>query len=121
MDLVEASYRTEKNDTGFIYFFTKSGVCQHRVLDCEEPDYQMDDARLTLDYTVDYEVFSAIFEALYQEGSIFSLASVVRFLKTNSVIAQRNLSVEEGYWQRTAEKAVLSFQAQDGSVQRIEL
>lgn len=121
MDIVEKAYRTVKNDTGFIYFFTKSGLCRHVALKCSDPAHVMDKARLTLDYDVDYEVFSAIFQALYRDTGPFCLADTVAYLKAHPEVASRNLSVEQEYWQRTADKAFLTFEARDGSVRRIDL
>ncbi len=120
MDLVEKFYRTNKNDTGFIYFFTKSGLCRHLILQ-SELEHRLDNVRLTLDYQVDFDVFEKIFNALYRAGEVFSLLDTITFLKDNPSIAGMNLEVEKEYWKRTADKAVLHFEDEAGAVRKIEL
>jgi spore coat polysaccharide biosynthesis protein SpsF len=119
MDKVIAAYKTRKNDTGFIYFFTKSGLCTHLDLQCERSDFQHDTARLTLDYKVDLDVFEAIFKALYREGEIATTDEVVKFLKMNHDVVEHNRHVEKDYWQRTAEKSKLTFFLPDGAEKHI--
>jgi len=109
MRKVLAAYRTERNDTGFIYFFTKSGLCKHLDLENSRPEWRQDKARLTLDYEADLALFRAIFEALYKPGQIFSLAEAVAFLDTHQDLVNSNLAVQDEYWARTAEKAKLQF------------
>lgn len=120
-DRVEAHYKTEKNDTGFIYYFTKTGICPHRQLQCTRSDHQHDTARLTLDYPLDLEVFRRIFDALYRDGELFSLAETVSFLNANPDVVAMNLSVEEEYWQRTRDKSVLLYSDAAGTLKQIEV
>jgi spore coat polysaccharide biosynthesis protein SpsF (cytidylyltransferase family) len=121
MDKVLAAYRTERNDTGFIYFFTKSGLCRHVEIDVLGPQHVHPTARLTLDYEVDLALFRRIFEALYKPGQMFGLAEVVAFLNAHPDLVELNRHVEQEYWQRTAEKARLEFVAADGSVRGVAL
>ena len=121
MAKVMAAYRTNRNDTGFIYFFTRSGLCRHLSIDAADPDHVHDGARLTLDYESDLEVFRRIFDALYRPGRVFGLAEVVRHLRANPDVAAMNRHVEQEYWARTAEKAVLEYAGDDGSIRRIPL
>lgn len=114
MDKVLAAYKTERNDTGFIYFFTKSGLCRHAEISPMSADHVHGAARLTLDYDVDLELFRRIFEALYRPGQVFGLAELVRFLKANPDLVEINRAVEEQYWQRTADKVNLSYVSADG-------
>ena len=53
-------YATEKNDTGFIYYFTKTGLCEHKIITCDNPSHIHPTARLTLDYKADFELFEKI-------------------------------------------------------------
>jgi spore coat polysaccharide biosynthesis protein SpsF len=121
MTKVIEAYRTEQNDTGFIYFFTKSGICQHVELSRQNPSHRSDKARLTLDYPLDLELFLQIFKALYRPNAVFGLAEVVTFLDEHPELIELNLKVEEEYWQRTAEKAQLQFQSADGQVKEIKI
>ncbi|MDF1750933.1 MAG: hypothetical protein P1V34_18880 [Alphaproteobacteria bacterium] len=120
-DKVEEHYKTQKNDTGFIYYFTKTGLCAHRQLNCSRPEHKHNTARLTLDYPLDLEVFRRIFEALYHDGEVFSLAEAISFLTANPDVVALNLSVEEEYWQRTRDKSVLMYSDSDGTLKKIEV
>jgi spore coat polysaccharide biosynthesis protein SpsF len=120
MDKVAAAYQTRQNDTGFIYFFTKSGLTKHVTIQPTSPTHRHDTARLTLDYPVDLEFFTRIFEALYRPGEIFGLPETVAFLRDNPELIDINRDVEAEYWRRTVEKSKLSFIGADGSEREIE-
>lgn len=119
MDKVLKHYRTQQNDTGFIYFFTKSGLCRHVELNADNPAWRHDAARLTLDYEADLELFRRVFSAMYKSGAVFGLAEVVAFLNRNPDIVKLNLDLQDEYWRRTAEKVKLEFVTADGSVRDI--
>jgi spore coat polysaccharide biosynthesis protein SpsF (cytidylyltransferase family) len=121
MDKVLAAYRTERNDTGFIYFFTRSGLCRHVEIDALGPQHVHPTARLTLDYEADLALFRRIFEALYRPGRVFGLAEVVAFLDAHPDLVELNRHVEQEYWRRTAEKAKLEYVASDGSQRAIRV
>ena len=120
MEKVLAAYRSRKNDTGFADFFTKTGLCTHDVVHPVSAAHVQDTARLTLDYDVDFALFRAIFEALYEDGEVFSLADAVTFLNANEDLVQSNLGVEEEYWLRHGEKSVLHYAAEDGTIKKID-
>ena len=105
MEKVFAHYRTQQNDTGFIYFFTKSGLCRHAVIGPFDPSHVQKQARLTLDYPADLHVFARIFEALEAKGGPAPHAKVVAFLNASPELVAHNLHVEQDYWKRTAKKA----------------
>lgn len=109
MKRVISLYRSEKNDTGFIYYFTKSGLFNVGHVDPVGSEHILDEARLTLDYELDFKVFGSIFEHLYEPGKVFGLSKVVEFLKENPEISRLNLSVEEEYWERDAELSALEY------------
>ena len=122
MGKVFAHYRTEQNDTGFIYFFTKSNLCRHETIGPLSPAHIQKMARLTLDYPADLEVFTAIFEALEKPGRPASHAEVVAFLNAHPDLVQHNLHVEAEYWSRTVKKAGhLSFVDDAGAVRTVNL
>lgn len=119
MRRVYAHYKTNRNDTGFIYFFTKTGLCKQAEIGPANPDHVFDGARLTLDYEPDLAAFTAIFEALYRPGEVAGLAEVVTLLRAHSEIVAINADLDEAYWERTREKAQLEYRAADGTVKKI--
>jgi spore coat polysaccharide biosynthesis protein SpsF (cytidylyltransferase family) len=121
MDKVVTAYQTEKNDTGFIYFFTKSGLCHHLNIENSELSWQHDMSRLTLDYECDLSLIRAIFKSLYWPGKVFGLAEMVAFLNTNPNLVASNLAVQDEYWARTTKKAKLSYRNEEGRIIDIEL
>ncbi|MEQ8603686.1 MAG: hypothetical protein RIB45_10230 [Marivibrio sp.] len=121
MDKVTAGYATRENDTGFIYFFTKTGLCRHEALSVENPTHRHETARLTLDYEDDLTVFRSIFDALHRADGPFGLAEVVAFLNDRPDIVAINRHVEAEYARRTVEKAKLDYIGADGARQSIKL
>ena len=119
MKKVYQHYKTERNDTGFIYFFTKTGLCRQAVVLPIKPEHVLNEARLTLDYEQDYEVFRIIFEALYRKGRIFGLEDILQLLKAKPEITRINSVLEEEYWRRTREKAQLAFMDVQGQIKKI--
>lgn len=119
MQKVYKFYQTEKNGTGFIYFFTKTGLLKQQVLHPIKPNHVLDEARLTLDYKEDFEVFETIFGALYEEGKLFGLEKIVKFLKMNPALMKTNNFLDQIYWERTKEKARLSYRDADGMIKNI--
>ncbi len=116
MDKVLAAYRTQHNDTGFMHFFTKTGLCKHAEVGPLGPQHIQNTARLTLDYDVDLEMFRLIFEGLYRPGKVFGLTELVRFLNDHPEIIEINRHVSAEYWRRTAEKLHLEYVAADGAI-----
>ncbi len=121
MRKVLGAYRTERNDTGFMYFFTKTSICRHVQLEVTDPAHRHDTARLTMDYDSDLALFRTIFDALYKSGEVFSLADAIAFLNAHPGIAASNLALQDEYWRRTAEKARLQYCDSDGQARSIEL
>lgn len=119
MERVYGYYKTEKNDTGFIYFFTKTGLCKQAMVMPMNSEHVLDDARLTLDYQVDFELFRNIFEALYQRGKTFGLSEVVKYLLENADVMRINSGLDEEYWGRMQEKAQLTYEDTDGTVRQV--
>lgn len=121
MEKVYQHYQSENNDTGFIYFFTKAGLCKKDVVYPIKPEHILDEARLTLDYPEDLELLTRIFETLYQEGELFSLDDVVGFLRKNPELMEINSNLNEEYWQRTKDKAKLEYKDAEGMIKAIEV
>ena len=120
MDTVLAHYRTAENDTGFIYYFTKSGLCAHKQIAPVSPDHVLETARLTLDYPEDLEVFRAVFEAFRGRDTLPGLADIVAWLNEHPDVVQSNLHLDEEYWQRTSDLVKLDFVDADGAARTLD-
>jgi spore coat polysaccharide biosynthesis protein SpsF (cytidylyltransferase family) len=120
MQTVLSSYCTERNDTGFMYFFTRTGLCRHVQIEADA-EHRHDQARLTMDYEADLALFRAIFDVLYRPGKPFTLAETVAFLRAHPGLAASNTQVHDEYWRRTAEKAQLQYRDAAGQTRSIEL
>ncbi len=116
MEQVFDRYRSTQNDTGFIYYFTKTGFCKQAEVKPLSPDHLHDEARLTLDYKEDYEMFKVVFEELYTPGRIPGLSEVVRYLRSHPEIVALNTNLNEEYWKRTQEKVALKFEDENGKL-----
>ncbi len=121
LERVYSHYRTSKNDTGFAYYFTKTGLCNVGSLGPVSPDHVDDKIRLTLDYEDDLTVFRHILEGLGDMESLPGLSDIIRFLRENPEVASLNLHHQEDYWARHASKAQLEFVDTAGETQKIEV
>ncbi len=121
MARVFGAYQTQQNDTGFIYYFTKTGLCNHEVITDVSPEHILDEARLTLDYASDLEVFKNIIEALSPSGELLDFKRVVQYLKQHPEVMDINAGLDDEYWQRTREKARLAYIDDEGKNINIEL
>lgn len=121
MEKVLSFYATEKNDTGFIYYFTKTGLCEHKIITCENAAHMHPTARLTLDYQDDFSLFQHIFNECYESGKTFDLGSTVEFLHKNPELIKLNSMFEEEYRERTREKAVLNFKSTTGKLSPVKI
>jgi spore coat polysaccharide biosynthesis protein SpsF len=120
MQKVVRAYGTERNDTGFMFFFTRTGLCRHEPIAATDPAHCRSSARLTMDYEADLALFRSIFAALYRPGQVFSLADAIAYLDTHPAIASSNLAVQAEYWQRTADKVKLQYRDAAGVARNIE-
>ncbi len=119
IDKVFAHYTSTENDTGFALYFTRSNLCRCYRIEPRTPDHVLEEARLTLDYEEDLEVFRRIFEALYKPGEVFGLTEVVRFLKAHPEVAAINSGLQERYMERSRQKLDIEYMNTDGTLQRI--
>ncbi len=119
MEKVLAQYQTARNDTGFIYFFTKSGICTVRELDPISDDHVHETVRLTLDYPDDLKMMNALIDACPDQQPV-SLSELVQVVYDNPGLVDVNRYVEEEYWQRTADKVHLEYRDASGEVQTIK-
>jgi spore coat polysaccharide biosynthesis protein SpsF len=119
MEAVFKHYNSGQNDTGFIYFFTKTGLCKMAIVSPASPAHIHDEIRLTLDYEEDLALFRRIFEAFYREGQIFALEDVVALARKQPGLLAINGNLNEEYWQRTRDKAKLEYRDAGGQVRSI--
>ena len=111
---------TVKNDTGFIYYFTRTGLCRTAVVTPTKPEHLNSEVRLTLDYEQALRFFEEIFGRLYRPGEVFGIDAICQLLSEHPELTQINSSVSEEYWARTKAKALLEYRAPDGSKKKIE-
>ena len=121
MARVHEHYQSGPNDTGFMFFFTKTDLVAREAIGPMSRSHVLDEARLTLDYEVDLRLFRAIFEALYRPGEVFGLAEVVTFLKGAPDVMAINAGLNETYWSRTRDKARLEYRDKSGTVRRVNV
>lgn len=100
---------TGQNDTGFIYYFTKTGLCNMASVKPLTPDHVHERARLTLDYPEDLAFFEALFKELYRENEVFGIGEIVSLLRRQPQLIGINSKVDEQYWKRTRQLAQLEY------------
>ena len=106
-------YITKENDTGFIFYFTKTGLCQVIYTNKDKKIREHDkDIRLTVDYPDDIKLIKFIF-MYFKESEYFSIYEVLKFLNSNLNILQINKHLEKDYWKRTKIKAKLQYYNSD--------
>jgi len=110
---------TEQNDTGFIYFFSRTGLCKTETVRPVSMDHQLETARLTLDYPEDLAFFRALFQELYEPGQVFGIDQIVPLLRSRPDLLAINAGLEERYWRRTRDKARLEYRVA-GEIRRVE-
>jgi spore coat polysaccharide biosynthesis protein SpsF len=111
---------TEQNDTGFMYYFTRTGLCRCATLSPVSEAHRHDTARLTLDYPEDLEFLQALFRELYVPGRVFGVEEIVSLLRRRPDLLALNAGLNERFWERTRERAKLEY-SRDGVVRRIEV
>lgn len=122
LDKVYAHYQSQRNDTGFALYFTKSDLCRCRRIPPILPGHVLNEARLTLDYEEDLAVFRRIFEALWRPGEPpFGLAQVVAYLKAHPEVMAINAGLQEKYMERSRAKLDIVYADAGGALRRIEL
>jgi len=114
-------YKTEKNDTGFMYFFTKTGYCNIKWLEPFNERHKYESVRFTLDYIQDFQFFEAVFEELYEKNRIFGIDEIVDLLGKKPELANINKSLDDSYWARTKDLAKLKFKDKNGNLKEIKI
>ena len=109
LETVWAHHTSERNDTGFMYYFTRTGLCRTDAVTARSPEHVLEGARLTLDYPEDYAFFQALFDALHAEGRVFGVGEVVSLLRGRPDIVAINAGLDAGYWERTRQLAKIEY------------
>lgn len=94
-------YVPGKNDTGFGYYLTKSGLFRVKPVACANTQHIMPDLRLTLDYPEDLEVFRRIYAEADRLGQPASLEFICDYARRTPELGQINANLDESYWERT--------------------
>ena len=113
-----AHHLTQQNDTGFIYYFTRTGLCRTASIKPLRPEHVHEKARLTLDYPEDLAFFEALFMELYKERIVFGIDEIVSLLRRRPELLEINSMVDEEYWKRTHQLAQLEYRM-DGKILKI--
>lgn len=90
--LIDAEFRTDDQQdrehvTPFIFRNTDRYTIGHVPI---PDDLKRPDISLTLDFPVDYEVISAVLEALYPKNSAFTIRDCLKYLDDNPDLAAKN-------------------------------
>lgn len=102
---------TNRNDTGFIYYFTRTGLCRTARVTPLCPEHVHDGARLTLDYPQDLAFFEALFQELDARQADFGIGAIVSALRRRPDLVKINAGLDEKYRNRTRELAHLEYRA----------
>ncbi len=78
-------------------YFTDTGLFDARALTVDEPRFRRPDLRMTLDYPEDLAFFTAVFEELYEPGTVFSFTDIIGLLERRPDIAALNAGLREAY------------------------
>lgn len=114
------SYRTTRNDTGFMYYFTRSGLFEVVELGPIRATDVRPDIRLTLDYEEDLELLRTVFARLGGDSRRFGVADVTSLFESSPELIAVNADLAEEYWCRTQRLVALEFEM-DGRRQVIDL
>ena len=114
-------YNTKQNDTGFMYYFTKTGYCNVKWLEPYNYKHIHKTARFTLDYVQDLQFFKAIFKELYKKGNVFGIDQIMTLLNKNPKLIDINIGLNEEYNDRTKDLLKLNFTDKDGNTKEINI
>lgn len=76
-------------------YFTQTGAFYYGTLRVTDPEIQRPELRLSVDETADFDMVSAIFDALHQPGRVFPLAEIVALCDQRPDIAGINAGVRQ--------------------------
>jgi spore coat polysaccharide biosynthesis protein SpsF len=76
-------------------YFSETGLFSCGNMKVDDPELCWPDLRLTVDTPEDFELVTRIFDELYQPGKIFSLRSIVEFLRFHPELLTINSMVHQ--------------------------
>ena len=118
---VYEAYQSANNDTGYALYFIQSDLCKCAFIDPVKPEDVFDEARLTLDYEEDLEVFRKILAAFYKPGEEPArIAEINAFLRAHPEIVAINAGLQESYMERSRAKVNLEYVDPSGATRRID-
>ncbi|HMS72507.1 MAG TPA: hypothetical protein PKB03_05685 [Baekduia sp.] len=112
---VRESYRSTRNDTGFMYFFTRTGLFAVEAVAPIAGSDVRPDIRLTLDYEEDLALLRAVFAELGGSIAPFATSDVVELMERRPELLELNAHVADEYWARTEDLVDLRFE-RDGQI-----
>jgi spore coat polysaccharide biosynthesis protein SpsF len=110
---------TEKNDHGFILFFTATGLCSSAVIRPVSSAHEHATARITLDYEDDLRFFNALYEAIPPLSRPFGVEEIVAALRSRPSLVEINAHLSNEYWNRSRALLHLQYRS-DGKVLDVE-
>jgi spore coat polysaccharide biosynthesis protein SpsF len=90
-------------------YFTMTGLFKSGVMPVTDPAVRAPDLRLTVDTPEDFALVTRIFEALYQDGQVFSLEEIVAWCRAHPEAVALNEHIK----QKTPKPIVLKADFQD--------
>jgi spore coat polysaccharide biosynthesis protein SpsF len=103
LEHIYQQYVPGKNDTGFGYYLTRSGLFTVKPIEAQGVALTASDIRLTLDYQEDLELFRQIYRASDDAGMAPSVGFIMSLISDNPELAKINAGLDEKYWERTKE------------------
>ena len=110
-ETVRSHYRTGRNDTGFMYYFTRSGLFRVETLAAADDGHVRPEIRLTLDYEDDLTVMREVFAELGGDRA-FGVGEIVELFERRPELAAINGHLSDEYWDRTRALVDLQFEFQ---------
>jgi spore coat polysaccharide biosynthesis protein SpsF len=124
IERVASRYLPSPNGTGAMLYFTDSGLCKVATVRPIGPEHVHDDARLTLDYPRDLDLFRALFAELYRPGEVFGIGEIVSLLRRRPELVAINGSLADEYRERSGaliEAEALRYRDAQGDLHTLEV
>jgi len=91
-------------------YFTESGIFRFAEMPPLATYFARSDLRLTVDYQEDFDLVSALFDALGVDGNTFSLAAIIAYLDGNPKVRTLNANVRQAARKRPTLKPRADWQ-----------
>ena len=121
IEKVFGAYLTKENDTGFIYFFTKTGLCNHQIVRCK---IHIISIQTRGSPSIILKILSYLPRYLMEpkkSGQKLNHEGVVKYLTEHKDLCDINSYLEERYLQRTVQKANLQYVSPVGYAETIKV